>query len=512
MQRIRKAVKSVVISWLKEGKTELHGFYTRFWFDSGYDVYLQKGRGKVKLHPTGYAKKQARKSVKRTKLRNIVKKGYHSEEERPIASSPSESDDSELDIVARENMMTGCAAARRWGPGRDSSVDDDEDSDSHDASSSAPDESSAEVAESESSDSIAEHARQPVRQTRHKPSANKNIATRNKVYDEDKQMKPDRTKVKPQAMRRGFDEIHYMKVTGAGYATERDDLKYLNESGAESVEESKHSSHSVKQSHKPESDSDSESDEVINEKLGLLNEGIKDNLKEMCVWLSLTSRLQIATKNQNTKNMISLKTLPFQMLQKERDWSNELSLVEATTSNRLQTWSELLIKRASKSLTATTTCCWTDCSSTSDPSRCRAETKKKKLSESSSSPDSETEDLRQVSTFQGCLALARLQLRSKLSKSWTKNAKSGSSLSTSTGCSWTTRAWCTVWSTKKSQARSTNRRRLQFCLTTTSRRKIYRRRSWSTSKWLCYSSMSSMHLLLNKQTLLYNLFDWPSNK
>lgn len=221
--------------------------------------------------------------MKRTKLRNIVKKGYHSEEERPIASSPSESDDSELDIVARENMMTGRAAARRRSPGRDSSVDDDEDSDSHDASSSAPDESSAEVAESESSDSIAEHARQPVRQTRHKPSANKNIATRNKVYDEDKHMKPDRPKVKPQAMRRGFDEIHYMKVTGAGYATERDDLKYLNESGAESVEESKHSFHSVKQSHKPESDSDSESDEVINEKLGLLNEGIKDNLKEMCV-------------------------------------------------------------------------------------------------------------------------------------------------------------------------------------------------------------------------------------
>jgi hypothetical protein len=113
MHRIRKAVRAVVISCLKEDKAEHFGFYTRFWFDSSYDVYLQKGRGKVKLYPTGYAKKQARKSVKRTKLANRVKKGYHSEEERPIASSgTSEIDDSEFDIVARENSVTKRSAAR----------------------------------------------------------------------------------------------------------------------------------------------------------------------------------------------------------------------------------------------------------------------------------------------------------------------------------------------------------------------------------------------------------------
>lgn len=157
--------------------------------------------------------------------------------------------------------------------------DDDDNDESDERSSSSPDESSAEVVESESSDSVQQPARRPNNQIRHKPSVSKNIATRNKVYNEDKHMKPDRPKAVPRTMRRGFDEIHYMRTRGTGYATERDDLKYMNEDRAESSDESAHSSDSAEQSHK--SGSRSDSDEAVDEKLEQLNEGIKGNIKEV---------------------------------------------------------------------------------------------------------------------------------------------------------------------------------------------------------------------------------------
>ena len=290
MHRIRKATKTIVISWLKENKNENNGFYTRFWFDEEHNIYLQKGRSRVKLYSTEYAKKVARKSIKRTRPRNRIKKGYHSEEERVVVSNEtSEIDDSEYDIVAKKNNSISDESESKSSILNKNSIHDkDEDFESNELSHS--EESSDEDDESESSESVVKNTRKPQPKSKgrtvNKPSAKKSVAStrRNKTYEEDKHVKTTKPKVVPK-MRRGFDEIHYMQTKGAGYATERDDLKYINESEDESVEESKVSSRDIKEKQplSSKSESDSESDEIIEEKLDLLKKGIKDNIKDTWV-------------------------------------------------------------------------------------------------------------------------------------------------------------------------------------------------------------------------------------
>ena len=239
----------------------------------------------MKLYPTGYAKKEARKSTKRTKPRNRIKKGYHSEEERVIVSNEtSEIDDSEYDIVAKDKTISEESESKSSDVKHKSIRDKDEDFESNDSSSF--EDSSPEVAESESSESVAKENRkiQPKvrKQTRNKPSAKKSVISvrRSKAYEEDKPEKTAKPKV-AHKMNYCFDEIHYRKTKRPGYITERDDLDYIKKSDDGSSEESKDSSHLNKRklSHKPESES--ESDKIIDEKLELLNEGIKENFREM---------------------------------------------------------------------------------------------------------------------------------------------------------------------------------------------------------------------------------------